>query len=415
MSDGSVAKKQRPQSGTHSSSVLNLRDLGHSHPTAQPESVEMQLFYQRLSEHIRQCYWLLDISTQKVSMVSENFERVWDQSRSILNDGMTGFMECVLPEDRDHVLSDFHIAIASGPHLNTEFRVMNEKGEQRWLWMRGLPLVAAANSITPLDMNPNGQKIVLMADDITERKLQQQFLREQEAQLISRAKTIAVGDLASGVAHEINNPLTVIVGKAAELKRLADSASLNANTVIEIADKIQTTSIRISKIITSLKSLSSPNKSIALQKTPFAKIFHDLADICSERFRANEVTLDIPEFPANLWSEMNPTLISQLLLNLINNAFDAVQEQSRKWVRVEYLADEASVFIYVTDSGPGIPIKNRGRIFDPFFTTKGPGKGTGLGLSLASSIAAHHNGTIRLDNLYVFTRFVIQLPKQQPK
>ena len=110
---------------------------------------------------------------------------------------------------------------------------------------------------------------------------------------------------------------------------------------------------------------------------------------------------------------MNSTLISQAILNLVNNALDAVSSLSDKWVSVDFVEDDDSVYIGVTDSGPGIPINIRSRIFDPFFTTKSPGKGTGLGLSLSMNIAAHHGGALRLDTLHKNTRFVLQLPKQK--
>jgi C4-dicarboxylate-specific signal transduction histidine kinase len=145
-----------------------------------------------------------------------------------------------------------------------------------------------------------------------------------------------------------------------------------------------------------------------------APIINELKDLATARFGAHDVTLEFGELRANIELEMNPTLISQVVLNLMNNALDAVVEQKEKWVKVDFAEDNDSLFVSVTDSGPGIPIKNRGRIFDAFFTTKEPGKGTGLGLSLASSIAAHHHGSLRLDTLHPRTRFVLQLPKRQP-
>jgi C4-dicarboxylate-specific signal transduction histidine kinase len=224
-----------------------------------------------------------------------------------------------------------------------------------------------------------------------------------------------VVDLATGVAHEINNPLTVIVGKAAELKRLAGRGELDANSVLAAADKIQTTSIRISEIIKSLKSLARQDRSRPLAAYSFNTIVNEIRDLSSERFKDGGVKLEILSPPESLTTEMNPTLISQLILNLVNNAFDAIALKPDKWVRVEFLEDEQSVFIGVVDCGNGIPIKIRNRIFDPFFTTKEPGKGTGLGLSLSASIAAHHHGVLRLDTLHLHTRFVLQLPKRQPK
>lgn len=378
------------------------------------EMTEVQQFYRQFSETISQCFWVLDLKLQRVLVVSDNFERVWGGSRRCLSDGLTGFMAHVYPEDRDTVLSKFHLALGSdlnaelGAELDVEFRVVDELGELRWIWLRGFPIHEDSATETV-------ERIVLIADDVTEKKQDEERLREQEAKLASRANLIAVGELASGVAHEINNPLTVIVGKSSELRRWAEKGRLEPEKVLETTEKIRATSVRISEIVSSLKALARQDRSQNNQRVALQKIFAELKHMCSERFKSFGVGLEIPEFPEDFAAEMNPTMISQMLMNLLNNALDAVQSEKQKWVKVDFAEDEESIYLYVTDSGPGIPIRNRSRIFDPFFTTKDPGKGTGLGLSLSANIAAHHNGSLRYDHLHPHTRFVIQLPKRQPQ
>ena len=158
--------------------------------------------------------------------------------------------------------------------------------------------------------------------------------------------------------------------------------------------------------------MGRPNTTSVASSVSLERLAREVQDVASERFKVGGVRLEIETPPATMMADMNETLVSQLILNLVNNAYDAVQSFSEKWVKVEFSDDADSVYISVTDSGAGIPIKNRSRIFDPFFTTKPPGQGTGLGLSLATSIAAHHHGSIRLDTLSARTRFVFQLPKQ---
>ena len=376
--------------------------------TMRSEVEQLQHFYRRFSNAISQCFWVLDIDQPRVQIVSENFERVWGARPEILHEGLSGFMSSVLPADRDRVLSEFHTHL--GAELSTEFRVVADTeeslGEVRWIWLRAFPLPST---------EALGRRVVFIADDITEKKSEEEVLRSREADLVSRARLQAIGDLASGVAHEINNPLTIIVGKASEVKRIVSTGHPRPEDISVIAayaDKIQKTSIRISEIVQSLKFLSRPEKHMSIHRHPFYKIFQELRDMCSERFKAHGVLLEIPEPPPELAAEINPTLVSQMLLNLINNAHDAVEKERNAWVRVEWAEDDDSIYLFVTDSGPGIPIKIRSRIFDPFFTTKDPGKGTGLGLSLAASIAAHHQGSLRLDNLHTHTRFAIQLPKR---
>jgi signal transduction histidine kinase len=122
----------------------------------------------------------------------------------------------------------------------------------------------------------------------------------------------------------------------------------------------------------------------------------------------------VSETYPRLTIECRPTEISQILLNLLNNAFDAVFSLSEKWVelQVEELPDE--IRIQVTDSGSGISKGIREKLMQPFFTTKEPGKGTGLGLSISNRIALKHHGKIYLDESCKNTRFVLVLPKRQP-
>lgn len=368
------------------------------------EIAEMQQFYSQFSESMSQCFWVGDLATSQTVLVSDNFENVWGTARDCLQNGMTGFVDTVLPEDRDRVLADFHLSL--GQSLDTEFRVVDSSGELRWIWLRSF-------KATPDRLSSRTtERLVLIADNITEKKTHEEILREREAQFLSRSQASAIGDLASGVAHEINNPLTVIIGKAGELKKLAEKNQLSKEKVIALTDKIESTSIRVSEIISSLKALARQDKTQGVFKTSFKKLFSDLSDVCTERFKAAGVVLEIPEIPEPVAIDMNATLIMQMFLNLMNNAYDAVQAEKHKWVKVEFIETDHEVFFYVTDSGPGIPIKIRSRIFDPFFTTKDRGKGTGLGLSLAQTIAFHHNGSLRLDNLSQNTRFVVQLPKK---
>lgn len=383
--------------------------------TLYEELAEVQEFYRQYSGAISQCFWILDLDEQRVLVVSDNFEKVWGTSRSALASGLTGFMSSVCSEDRDRVLAEFHLQL--GSTLDTELRVQGDDGEIRWIWLRGFPVQDAGQDHDLKSDSPASQssRIVLIADDITDKKQEEELLRAREAQLVDHSRSLAVGDLATGVAHEINNPLTVIIGKADELKNLAGQGKASSKKIVEIAEKIQDTSVRISKIISSLKALAGREKSAAMNRVSFTRIGRELRDFCSEKFRLSGIHLEIPDFPETLIAEINETMISQMILNLINNAHDAVINLNERWVRVEYSEDQDAVYISVSDSGSGVPVKIRSRIFDPFFTTKAPNQGTGLGLSLAASIARHHNGSLRLNTLHQHTCFVIQLPKRQPK
>ena len=404
---GAAIFESRKNGGLSPDSISALKSTARlvSERSPRRETSQVQNFYRRLAIATHQCFWVIDLETTRVLNVSDNFEDVWGAERSILSadSSLTGFLANILTEDRDRVQAEFHLRLEGD--LDLTFRILDQGGEIRWLRLRSSSLE---------DDGPRPSRLLLlMADDVTDTREVIERERTQDAALVARARALAVVDLASGVAHEINNPLTIIVGRASELKRQLMSTDVSKDMLLEFAEKIQTTALRIANIVKSLKSLAKQDRGEGFVKTDFKSLAVEVLDLCAEKFKDHGVRLEIEPPHQGLSCDMNPTLISQVILNLVNNALDAVSDLNERWVTVDFSDDTDSVYIGVTDSGSGIPLKLRSRIFDPFFTTKDPGKGTGLGLSLSNSIAAHHNGALRLDTLHAHTRFVLQIPKTQ--
>lgn len=363
----------------------------------------------------RQCHWLVDLGTGAVFGISADFEGVFHLPPHFLENDPTGFTTRILPEDKDNVLLQMHTRLQAGVDL--EFRIIGEHGEARWIWLRSFPLENEDPFAAP--------RMLFVAEDITIKKDRESLERSRQAQSVANAKMVALGELAGGVAHEINNPLTVISAKAAELKRLHKRGQLTPELLMEISEKIENTSMRVADVIKSLKSLARQDNLSMRHKVEFARIFSDIRNLTREKM-GDDIELRIPNWPAGFGTQMHYTQITQLFVILLNNSIDALREQDKtagnkadketskdKWIEIDYTEDEESVFLYVTDSGPGIPLRVRGKIFEPFFTTKPAGRGTGLGLSLAQGIVLRHGGSIRLDTLHSHTRFVVQLPKKQ--
>jgi len=358
-----------------------------------------------------QCHWIVSGGSRECSEISQNFFNLFHLQPSVLKNDSNGFMSSVMPEDKDHVLAHIHNFFDQG--IDCEFRVIGPQNELKWIWLRSFPL----------DRSERNQRFLFVAENISARKEREQHERSHQAQLAADAKMVALGELAGGVAHEINNPLTVITAKASELRRRLGKGDLSNVAVQEIAMKIENMSMRVADIIKSLKGLARRDNNLMRHKVEFEHIFRDIRNLVNERF-SDDIELRLPSWPKGFGAEMHATQISQLFVILLNNAIDAVHgegvlnftesdKKRERWIEIDYAEDEDSVFIYVTDSGPGIPIKIRSRIFDPFFTTKSAGRGTGLGLSLAQGIVARHGGSIKLDTLHPNTRFVVQLPKVQ--
>lgn len=236
--------------------------------------------------------------------------------------------------------------------------------------------------------------------------------------LIASAKMSALGEMAGGVAHEINNPLAIIKLKVEQIGDLAVAGELDSKYIANSIEVINRTIHRIAKIINGLKSFARDGNSDPVLNASVSSIIEETLSFCFERFKSNGVPLQI-DFPKkaegdDLSIECRATEISQVLLNLLNNSFDATQSEKNPWVTLQILEQTETVEISVTDSGPGIPIEVQKKMLQPFFTTKPVGKGTGLGLSISKGIIESHHGKLFVDNNCKNTKFVIVLPKHQP-
>ncbi len=143
-----------------------------------------------------------------------------------------------------------------------------------------------------------------------------------------------------------------------------------------------------------------------------AQSVDDVILMCAGKFRVLGVQLERSAIPAE-WSVLcRPSEFSQVLVNLLSNAHDAVQDSPEQWVRISAHLEDRFVHFRVEDSGSGIPLETRARIFEPFFTTKPPGRGTGLGLSVSRRLVEQSNGKLWLDPELGRTCFHMKLPKE---
>jgi len=241
---------------------------------------------------------------------------------------------------------------------------------------------------------------------------------EIEAELeLSRARAVssdrlsALGMMAGGIAHEINNPLAIIYASANNLLEMAESGTVPLNELQNASTRIKRTAERISRIVTSLRLIAREGSADPFQPASVGEIVEHALELCKERFRANSVRLETSLVDATLHVSCREVQIAQVLLNLLQNAFDAVADlDADRWVRLEVTNSGPSVTFAVIDSGPGVPPELRARIMEPFFTTKPVGKGTGLGLSLSKVIVEDHGGELKLSETANHTCFSFSLP-----
>ncbi len=237
-------------------------------------------------------------------------------------------------------------------------------------------------------------------------------LSKAQLQLEYSTRMASLGMMAGGVAHEINNPLAIIHALAANLLRQVKAeGAVPAEMIVRTGKRIEQTADRIAKIVRSMRYLAREGSQDTLRLTPVTRIVEETLEACRERFREHSVNLCLPVIDPALSVSCREVQIAQVLLNLLQNAYDAVMEQTGdRWIRLDVAVQDRSVAFSVIDSGPGIPLELKTRIMEPFFTTKEVGKGTGLGLSLSAAIVEEHGGKLELTEEGGHTCFSFRLP-----
>ena len=232
-------------------------------------------------------------------------------------------------------------------------------------------------------------------------------LRRTQEQLLHSEKMAAVGQLISGVAHELNNPLTAILGYS----QLLTSNGQIGPQGVEYSEKLYKQAQRTHRIVQNLLSFARQHKPerVAVQLN---QVLEDTLALRDYDLRMSNIRVHLElaeDFPV---TAADPHQLQQVFLNMVNNAVDAILENSLEgdlWVKTH--ASEEKLFVEFADSGPGV--KDPARVFDPFYTTKPVGKGTGLGLSICYGIVTEHGGAIRVKNDPPRGAcFTIELPRQ---
>ncbi len=242
------------------------------------------------------------------------------------------------------------------------------------------------------------------------RGLQQanQQLVEAQEQLLRSEQLATLGATAAGIAHEIGNPLTAILGYAITMREMADE--LTPELCIDLLQPIVDEAERLKQILEELKDYAKP-KGYELEPLPISAVIEDTLRFTRyDRLFRNRVQVR-PLYEGDPVVLVNRTKLKQVLLNLLKNAAQAMEGQERP-PSITVLAREAdgAATIEVIDNGPGIPPNRLDRIWEPFFTTKGTG-GTGLGLDLCRQIVQRHGGQIGVESeVGGGTTFTIRLP-----
>jgi signal transduction histidine kinase len=238
-----------------------------------------------------------------------------------------------------------------------------------------------------------------------------QLLEEERIKMIHISKLSALGEVAAGVAHEINTPLGAIILNAQMIeKKMSQIDSLSTPDILKRTQSIISIGHRISKIIGGLKGFSRDASKDDETLFTIHELIEGALELCSEKFKNHGVIIHVnPEYQ-EIKIKGKMVQLSQVLLNLLNNSYDAVQSLPEKWIKIGIEKKQNKIYIIIADSGKGIPKEILEKIFQPFYTTKDFGKGTGLGLSISRSLLQEHGGELSYNEKSPNTSFIIQLP-----
>jgi PAS domain S-box-containing protein len=308
-------------------------------------------------------------------------------------------MRAWLPSAERSRLTSLFLAVLSGGETDTfEAELVTRRGERvRTMW-----------SIAAINRRGTLQAVVAVGQDQTK-------LRELQGQIIQAEKLATLGQLAAGVVHELNNPLTSITVYADYLTKKAELAGEGARLEARDVAKLRQINASAQRILSFARELVHYAKPAGSERRHVAldAVVAQSLSFCEHLFGQDKVKL-VRDFQAALPAiDAVPGQLEQIVINLVTNAVHAAPEGGTVWVTT-YPAGPDHVGLRVEDDGEGIPDEIRGRIFEPFFTTKYDGAGTGLGLSIVKNIVEHHRGRIEVSpGEHGGARFDVMLPIRQ--
>lgn len=380
--------------------ALEQRGLWRERDDALHDLRESRERFREVVETIHEVFWITDVRAEpgRLLYVSPGFVSIWGRPVESIAGSIDLWLETVDPLDRDRIAAAMQARLPSGT-FDEEYRIVRPDGAVRWIHGKAFPV-----------HGPDGQvwRVVGVSEDITARKsLEDQFLRAQRLE--------AIGTLAGGVAHDLNNILAPMLMAAGILR---DGTRDERDE--RLLAMIEQSAHRGAEVIRQLLTFSrgGEGERVIVQLRYIVK---EMGGIITETF-PRDIALKV-DVAAKLDPVLgNATQLHQVLMNLCVNARDAMPGGGELTLRAANvtIAEPAGrpdlppgryVMVAVADTGTGISPENLRRIFDPFFTTKAPGKGTGLGLATVQGIVKAHGGHLTVDSVAgQGTVFSIYLP-----
>jgi PAS domain S-box-containing protein len=327
---------------------------------------------------------------------SDEVYRIFEIKPGEVEPRWNSFLQVMPEELRESVDLKLQISLATGEAYEEDLRIKTKAGVMKYIFVRTIP---------QSDQIGDSKTVRGIVFDISQRK-------KAELAVAQSSKMSALGEMAGGLAHEINSPLAILVMSADALKRRLSSDPNVDEKSIHYLERMRATTFRIAKLVKNLQAFSTDSSSLELESVQLSGLIQTTLELCHEKLKTQGIRV-VTNVEEDTYLVCNSSSISQALFNLISNSADAVRDQLEKWILINVLDTQDFVVLSVTDSGPGIPENIKDKVMQPFFTTKEVGDGQGLGLSVAKGLIEAHGGKIQLDQSSGNTCFVLSLPKNQ--
>jgi C4-dicarboxylate-specific signal transduction histidine kinase len=244
--------------------------------------------------------------------------------------------------------------------------------------------------------------IHIMGDlrETTEKmKRRENELRDKQEQLVQAGKLATLGELTTGIAHELNNPLNNIGLFVGNVIDQVSTRHIDAERINHDLEKVMEQVKKATEIISHLRTFGRAAP-VSIERVAVQEVIDRSLSLMHQQLQLRQIDLHVERYEGTQAVVLgNPIQLEQVVINLLTNARDAVDDAPLKRILVACTVNEPLLMVEVRDSGPGIPEGLEQRIFDPFFTTKEVGRGTGLGLSITYGIIKEHGGTISVQNV----------------
>ena len=261
-----------------------------------------------------------------------------------------------------------------------------------------------------LDASGKVEFLVCYARDVTSESKHHEELDHHRFEITAVNRIRSLEELSSGIAHEINNPLTIMMGSSDAVKRILESQKLSSLKLDQFFTSIAKNGLRIKKIVEGLRDLARDDLQDPAQTFNMDTIISGALDFARKQFDTSKIKIKVVVQDPNDSVKASGTQLMHAIEQVLLNAFEAASNESPSWVHIAVNKVDSNFEISVTDSGPGIAPDLHHKIMQPFFTTREVGKGIGIGLNVAKRVLESHGGGITLDVTSANTRFVLKLP-----